>query len=98
DEPEPAEVVPLGQHLGADKEIDLPAVHRVEHRLGGAAPASDIAVQPRDARAGERLRQRLLESLGPAAEGLQVGVAAGRAFARHGLLAAAMVADETKAG
>src|SRR5690606_19572546 len=93
----PPEVVALGQHLRAHEEIDLPPMDGIEHRLGGAAATRDVAVEPRDARIREGLGERLLEALGASPERAQVRVAAARALPGHGLLPAAMVADQPKA-
>jgi hypothetical protein len=73
------EVVALGDHLGADQDVDLAAVHGVEGRLRAALQARGIGVDAQDARLREHRLQAFLDALGAASERLQVDVAAGRA-------------------
>ena len=56
DQADAREVVALGDHLGADHDVDAPLAERAQHALGGAAAARDVAVEARDARLGKRAR------------------------------------------
>ena len=92
------EVVPLGDHLGADQHVDLARVHRRQPRLQRALDACGVGVDAADAGAGQQRGDLLLELLGAAAQRRDIGVAAVRAGARHALGEAAVVAAQRAVG
>ena len=94
DERHVRQVVPLGDHLRPDEDVDLARAHPRQDRLDAAA-AGHVAVEPRDARHRERRGERLLELLRADALELQrVGVALGAAHAERRLEVAVVAADD----
>ncbi len=73
------EVMALGDHLGADQDIDLAPVHAVERRLRAALQARGVGIDAQDARLGEHRPQAFFDALRAPAQRLDVDVAAGRA-------------------
>ena len=87
-------MVPFGEHLGADEQARAAVVDLVEFRFEAALVAGGVAVDAGDGGVGQPLLQCLFDAFGAAADGAQVGAATGGALARHGALAAAVVAAE----
>ncbi len=54
-------IVPLGDHLRADKDVDLPPVEGAEDPLRIALPGGGVAVHPDDPGIGEELPRLLLD-------------------------------------
>ena len=94
DERQLLEVVALGDHLRADQDVDVAAVHRVERFLCAALPARGIGVDAQDARLREQRLQAFLDALRAAAERLQIDIAAGRAGVRDAQFQAAVMAAQ----
>ena len=65
----------LGEHLRADQDARLAAVHPLEHGLHRRRAAGRVAIEPRERRVGEQPRQRFLDPLGSLAD--RVEAAAG---------------------
>ena len=83
DQRDALEVVPLGDHLRADQNIDAAGGERAQNLLEGALAARGVAIEARDARIGKQRAQRLLELLGARADEIDVLGGAFRAGARH---------------
>jgi hypothetical protein len=93
------EVVPLGDHLGADQHVDVPGMHRAELRFQRPLQARRIGIDARDARrrtvrGAQQVGQLLLEALGATPDRRDIEVAAVGAGARHPLGVAAVVAAQ----
>jgi hypothetical protein len=86
----PGKVVALGDHLGADQEVDLAARDPGQHRLG-PRPRRHVAIEPRHPRVGEPLGQRGGDTLGAEALALDLVGPAFRTRGRHALAVAAVV-------
>ncbi len=89
-----AEVVPLGDHLRADKDVHLARMHRVKLRFQRSLELGRVGIDAGHARARQGLGQLLFQLLGAAAQGRDVRVAAARAGGRHPLGEAAVVAAQ----
>ena len=85
-------VVPLGDHLRADQQIDLARVQPREQMLQVVPPAHGVAIHAADPRAGKDLRQPLLALLRTRAEIVEMLAVALRALRRHRALVTAVVA------
>jgi hypothetical protein len=94
DQVDAGEVVPLGQHLGADQDVGAARGEGRQDRAVAAAGAGGVLVEPQDARLGEVRRQRQLEPLGPRAPGQERRAAAVRAGVRFAPREAAVVAEQ----
>src|SRR5207342_1935416 len=57
---------PLGHQARADQDIEASLGERVDDPFGGAPMLDDVAIQPPDAQAGERLAHLALDPLRPA--------------------------------
>ncbi|NKG01704.1 hypothetical protein GO287_03648 [Ralstonia solanacearum] len=88
------EVMPLGDHLRADQDIDGPFVHGVEQRLGAALAAGGVGVDTRHARLRKQRAEGLLDALRAAPQRRDVDVAAVRAMVRDARFVAAVVAAQ----
>ena len=80
----------LGEHLRADQDARLAAVHPVEHGLNRASARGAIPVQPRQRCVGKQARQGLLDAFGALPHGQQ-RLAAAAANCRHGRVCAAVM-------
>ena len=89
-----AEVVSLGDHLRAHQDVDIALVHGRELRFEAALELGGVGIDARHARPGQRLRELLLQALGPAPQRRDVRIAAGRTGPRHARRHAAMVAAQ----
>ncbi len=95
DQADVGKVVALRQHLGADEDARLAAVHALEHRLNRAARRGRVPVESRDRVRRKQTRQRLLDAFGTLAHGVQL-VAAGFANRGNRALRAAMMAAQLR--
>jgi hypothetical protein len=91
-------VVALGHHLGADQDVGLAGGDGVEQRLPLAARARRVTIDAQHARLRKELGQARLDTLGAAAEGLDVLVTAARAGVRNRTVAAAVMAAQAAIG
>ena len=97
-----AEVVALGDHLGAYQHVHLAGMHLGQLGFQRALEAGAVGVDAHHLHgpavgppgAGQQLGQMLLQPLGAAPDGLDVHIAAGGAGAGHGLGEAAVVAAQ----
>ena len=97
-----AEVVALGDHLGAHQHVDVARVHARQLLLQRALEARAVGVHAGDAHrlaigllhVGQQVGQVFFQPFGAAAQRRDVDVAAGRAGARHALGVAAVVAAQ----
>ena len=64
DQTDAGKIMPLGDHLGTNQNIDLPRHHFIDQPLMGTLAAGGVAIHPRYPRAGEEFGQFLLQSLG----------------------------------
>ena len=80
---EALEVVPLGDHLGADQEVDLAGVGRVDAARTARRRRATSRSSATDARGREQLSQSLFEALRAAAQRREVDVTAFGTTARH---------------
>ena len=94
DEGDVREVVPFGQHLGANQNTRPAAMDGGEMLLQRSFAAGGIAVDTRDRHLREQRRQGLLQLLGADPYRHQMRGAAGRTLARDRALAVAMVAAQ----
>ena len=92
DQRHPREVVPLGDHLGADQDVDRALAEAREQRRERPLLADRVAIQPRDARAGACLLHLRLDPLGAEAGLLEIRTGAQRARRRHARGVVAVVA------
>ena len=74
--------MPLGEHLGADQDIDALLSNVVLHCLPGMLAPGAVAVDAQDARVWEVFVQRLLDALRTLAQTLEILVTARRAGTR----------------
>ncbi|OMP13723.1 nucleolar complex protein 14 [Corchorus olitorius] len=88
------EVMPLGDHLRADQDVDAAFVHGVEQRFGAALAAGGIGVDAGDAGLRKQLAERLFDALGAAPERRDVDVAAVWAVMRDARFVPAVVAAQ----
>ena len=75
--------MPLGDHLGADQDVDLAGREARQHRGDGAAPPDGVAVDAGDARLREQRRNFRLDPLGAEADLLEDTPGAVRAGRRQ---------------
>src|SRR6185503_20535153 len=94
DERQTREIMALGEQLRADEDVTVAAPDVFERLPQRRAPACYVAIDSHHARAGEEPCDRFLDALRAAAHRAQVGVAAGRAVARHRVLRTAVVAPQ----
>ncbi len=85
----------LGEHLGADQDAALAAFHPSEQVFHAALAPGGIAVDAHHRVLGKVLAQGLLDALGAAAQGAQVGAAAGRALRVHRPFGPAVMTAQT---
>ena len=106
-----AKVVPLGNHLCAHQHVDVAGMHLCELRFQAAFESGAVGINAGNAHglalglrggrgvgathASEQLRQMLFKPLSAPAHGRNVGIAAGRAGARHRLGETAVVAAQS---
>src|SRR5207344_3274136 len=90
------EIVALGQHLCADKDIDLVVLHALPHLLERPPTAGGVPVNPQYPRSRKQLRQSVLDALSALARRGKVQVAAARASAGHELFVPAVVAAQAR--
>ena len=64
-------VMTLGEHLRADQNSRLAAMHAVEHGLHGASRGCRVSIQPRQRRVREQSRQGFLDPLGALTHGIR---------------------------
>ena len=83
---------PLGEHLGADQDVDGAGMHPLENGLQRPLPAGAVAVHPGHAGAGMNRAQVLRHALGSQPDGPKVGAAAAGAIRRRRAHGAAVVA------
>ena len=81
----------LGQHLGADQDVDTTGVYLLQQLFQPPLAAGGVAVHARDARLREQGLQRRLDPFGAETEGTQIGFGTAAARVREPLLVAAMV-------
>lgn len=93
DEGHPRDVMPLGDHLRADQDVDLAAPQLIEHRLDAFA-RSGVAIESPDARLWKALLDRVLKLLRADAEVLVVIRSAFAARRRDRTMEIAVVAAE----
>ncbi len=88
------EVVPLGDHLRADQDVDGPLMHGVEQRFGAALAAGGVRIDARHACLREQRAEGLLDALRAAPQRRDIDIAAVRAMVRDARFVAAMVAAQ----
>lgn len=76
-------VMPLGNHLGADHNIDFPGMHLFKGRLSLTLGAHAVTVNAQKPRLGPKLFNTLFNFLGPCADRFKFGVSAAGAVLRH---------------
>ena len=86
-------IMPLGHHLGSDQNIDLTRANRRQQRLGRAATARGVAVNPHDSCGRKAGCNALLEPLRPPTQRRQVNLTARGAGPRHRIRMPAVMAD-----
>ena len=64
--------MPLGDHLRADQDVDLPRREPLQHRRDGAAPADRVAIDARDPGLREQRRDLRFDPLGAEADVLEI--------------------------
>ena len=77
------DIVPLGNHLGSDQQVDLPGVEPPQQPLHVATPAHRVAIHPADPRAGKQFAELLLALLRARAEEVDVLARAPRTALRN---------------
>ncbi len=91
-------VVALGEHLGADQDVDVARANALAHLVPGVLAARAVAVDPQHARLRKMAAERLFDALGALPHGRQIRLAALRAGRRDTPLVSAVVAMETQFG
>src|SRR5438067_991457 len=76
-------VVPFGDHLRADKQIQFAGVQRRECALKVSMAAHSVAVEPRNSCLREESMQQLFQFFRACSEKIDILAAAGRAVLRH---------------
>ena len=94
DQRDVGKVEPLGDHLGAEQQVDLARLDRRQDPLVGPLGARGVEIHPREPGLGIALGQQPLELLGAEPAHLLHRVGAGPAGERQRLLVAAVVAAE----
>ena len=92
DQRDSVNVVPLGDHLRADQQIEFTFIERIQRALEIFAAAHRVAVQASDARLGKHAVQQLFQFFRTGAEKIYILAAAVDAGFRHRRGVAAIVA------
>ena len=77
------DVMPLGDHLGADQQIEFSGVKLVQNALEVMTGAHSVAIETPDAGTWKSFLQSFLNLFGSGAEKIQMLAAALRAKARN---------------
>ena len=85
----------FGDHLRAQQNIDIAAMHGVEGLLRAALASRGVGVDPQYTRFGEQGLQIFFDTLSAATQWLQIDIAAGGAGHWHAQFKTAMMAAQT---
>jgi len=94
DQGELGEIVPFGEHLGADQNVGVAAVNPRHQHFPLLAAARHITIDAQHASLGKVLGEHRFQALRAAPEGAQVLVATGRAAFRQARFEAAVMAAQ----